>query len=117
MQICHSCSFLKFRVLIYYFQSIFFVAGNINSEMTNHEPPGVLRHGSTGSTGSFRSNSGSLSNPPTPTNNTPLVVPQPMKPNNMKAGRTYQCKMCDQVICHKLIGFWLYLNQKMVSCQ
>ncbi|CAC5414171.1 ZNF362_384 [Mytilus coruscus] len=72
--------------------------GNINSEMTNHEPPGVLRHGSTGSTGSFRSNSGSLSSPSTPTN-TPLVVPQPVKPNNInhKPGKTYQCKMCDQV--------------------
>lgn len=83
--------------------------------MTNHEPPGVLRHGSTGSTGSFRSNSGSLSNPSTPTNNTPLVVPQPMKPNNMKAGKTYQCKMCDQVICRRLMSFWLYLNQKIVT--
>ncbi|KAK3771704.1 hypothetical protein RRG08_035760 [Elysia crispata] len=55
--------------------------------------------------------SGSLSGPPTPTGglgpgslgsggpNTPLVVPQPVKPPSSRAGgvKTYQCKICDQV--------------------
>ncbi|GFR68979.1 hypothetical protein ElyMa_000291300 [Elysia marginata] len=55
--------------------------------------------------------SGSLSGPPTPTGglgpgalgsggpNTPLVVPQPVKPPTSRAGgvKTYQCKICDQV--------------------
>ncbi|CAG5132794.1 unnamed protein product, partial [Candidula unifasciata] len=44
---------------------------------------------------------GSLSGPPTPTNghggpNTPLVVPQPIKPPSRAGTKSYQCKICDQ---------------------
>ena len=75
----------------------YFIAGNINHDhgMNNHHDPSVLRHVSTGSTGSFRSSTGSVSSPSTPTN-TPLVIPQPVKPPN-KCSKTYHCKMCDQV--------------------
>ena len=52
-----------------------------------------------------------MSGPPTPTGglgpgslgsggpNTPLVVPQPVKPPSSRSGgvKTYQCKICDQV--------------------
>ena len=56
---------------------------------------GVLNYGRTASTGS-------LSGPPTPTTgpggpNTPLVVPQPVKPPSRTGSKTYQCKICDQV--------------------
>ncbi|XP_060066813.1 zinc finger protein 77-like [Ylistrum balloti] len=72
---------------------------NINPENMNNHEPGGYRHGSTGSTGSYRSSTGSVSNPSTPTN-TPLVIPQPVKPP-IKSGKTYPCKMCDQVFTTK----------------
>ncbi|KAK3104853.1 hypothetical protein FSP39_011710 [Pinctada imbricata] len=74
---------------------------NINHDhgMNNHHDPSVLRHVSTGSTGSFRSSTGSVSSPSTPTN-TPLVIPQPVKPPN-KTNKTYHCKMCDQIFTTK----------------
>jgi len=62
--------------------------------MNNHES--AYRHGSTGSTGSYRSSTGSISSPSTPTN-TPLVIPQPVKPPQKSSNKTYPCKMCDQV--------------------
>ncbi|XP_059144525.1 zinc finger transcription factor lin-29-like isoform X1 [Physella acuta] len=57
---------------------------------------------------------GSLSGPPTPTNgpggpNTPLVVPQPVKPPSRTGTKTYQCKICDQVFTTK--------SDMLIHCQ
>lgn len=70
---------------------------------------GEVHRGSVGSVASYcrTSSAGSLSGPPTPTTggppnapgagpNTPLVIPQPVKPQS-RVNKTYQCKMCDQV--------------------
>ncbi|KAK3587316.1 hypothetical protein CHS0354_011300 [Potamilus streckersoni] len=70
---------------------------SISQDNMSNNVHDVLRHGSTGSAGSFRSNGGGSGvNSPTAPNNTPLVIPQPVKPAT-KAGKTYQCKMCDQI--------------------
>uniref|UniRef100_A0A0B7AVM2 C2H2-type domain-containing protein n=1 Tax=Arion vulgaris TaxID=1028688 RepID=A0A0B7AVM2_9EUPU len=57
---------------------------------------------------------GSLSGPPTPTNgpggpNTPLVVPQPIKPPSRAGTKSYQCKICDQVFTTK--------SDMLIHCQ
>ncbi|XP_055864240.1 zinc finger protein rotund-like isoform X6 [Biomphalaria glabrata] len=57
---------------------------------------------------------GSMSGPPTPTNgpggpNTPLVVPQPVKPPSRTGTKTYQCKICDQVFTTK--------SDMLIHCQ
>ena len=70
---------------------------------------GDVHRGGVGSVASYcrTSSAGSLSGPPTPTTgvpptapganpNTPLVIPQPVKPQS-RVNKTYQCKMCDQV--------------------
>ncbi|XP_061163102.1 uncharacterized protein LOC133172261 isoform X9 [Saccostrea echinata] len=75
--------------------------GSLNPEHpvnSHNDHASGLRHISTGSSGSYRSSTGSVSGPSTPTNNTPLVIPHPVKPTN-KAGKSYHCKTCDQVQC------------------
>ncbi|XP_035828148.1 zinc finger protein rotund [Aplysia californica] len=70
-------------------------------------PGGGLNYVRTASTGS-------LSGPPTPTTgpggpNTPLVVPQPVKPPSRTGTKTYQCKICDQVFTTK--------SDMLIHCQ
>lgn len=77
--------------------------GNITQDAMNNNIHSAMRHESTSSTSSFRSNgAGSLHSPTTSQSNTPLVIPHPVKPpptNNKN--RTYQCKMCDQIFSTK----------------
>uniref|UniRef100_A0A8W8JVF3 Uncharacterized protein n=1 Tax=Magallana gigas TaxID=29159 RepID=A0A8W8JVF3_MAGGI len=78
---------------------LMFLKGSLNPEHSvnsHNDHAANLRHINTGSSGSYRSSTGSVSGPSTPTNNTPLVIPQPVKPTN-KSGKSYHCKTCDQV--------------------
>ncbi|XP_052717455.1 zinc finger transcription factor lin-29-like isoform X3 [Crassostrea angulata] len=77
--------------------------GSLNPEHSvnsHNDHAANLRHINTGSSGSYRSSTGSVSGPSTPTNNTPLVIPQPVKPTN-KSGKSYHCKTCDQIFTTK----------------
>ncbi|XP_025080515.1 early growth response protein 1-like isoform X27 [Pomacea canaliculata] len=82
---------------------------------------GEVHRGSVGSVASYcrTSSAGSLSGPPTPTTggppnapgagpNTPLVIPQPVKPQS-RVNKTYQCKMCDQIFNTK--------SDMLIHCQ
>ncbi|XP_052267495.1 zinc finger transcription factor lin-29-like isoform X3 [Dreissena polymorpha] len=80
--------------------------GNITSDAMNNNLHHLSRHESTSSNGSYRSNGATsgLNTPTTPGNNgaSSLVIPQPVKPSNMKqASKTYQCKMCEQIFSTK----------------
>lgn len=85
------------------------VAGALGGDSGGVGGVGEVHRGSVGSVASYcrTSSAGSLSGPPTPTTggppnapgagpNTPLVIPQPVKPQS-RVNKTYQCKMCDQV--------------------
>ncbi|XP_050414396.1 zinc finger protein 384 isoform X4 [Patella vulgata] len=76
-----------------------FSLGGMGQDSMNHHVHDIHRVNSVGVESYGRTNStGSLSSPSTPTHpapNIPLVVPHPVKPN--RTGKTYQCKMCDQI--------------------
>ena len=85
-------------IVAMYYHFPFFFAGNITQDAMNNNIHNAMRHESTSSTGSYRSNGAGSLHSPTSQSNTPLVIPQPVKPpptNNKN--KTYQCKMCDQV--------------------
>ncbi|XP_048250250.1 zinc finger transcription factor lin-29-like isoform X4 [Haliotis rufescens] len=93
--------------------------GGLGHDGINHGQD--IHRASASSTGSFGrgSSTGSLSNTSTPTNtpNTPLVVPQPVKPN--RTGKTYQCKMCDQVQYngHSVPNIFNTKSDMLIHCQ
>ena len=84
-------------------------ADALNNDIHHH----AVRHESTSSTGSYRSNGASSVNSPTTqyngTSGPPLVIPQPVKPGQQAktTNRTYQCKMCDQV--RQFLQIWYFL--------
>ncbi|XP_060583395.1 zinc finger protein 362-like isoform X1 [Ruditapes philippinarum] len=90
---------------------------NINTDAMNNNLQDSVRHGSTSSAGSYRSNGApsGVNSPTTPhphngTSGPPLVIPQPVKPAQNKSGsKTYQCKMCDQIFSSK--------SDMLIHCQ